>query len=88
MRIGLDFDGTYDQDAAFWDAFIALAKEHGHSVWLVTCRRDTPENREIVKAPCPVIFTGLAAKDWHCAQRGLVIDVWVEDDVACVLRGK
>lgn len=69
MKIALDYDGTYTADPALWDGFIARAKARGHSVWIVTCRRDTEENREEVKVPgCFVIFTGLAPKDWYCRE--------------------
>lgn len=89
MTLGLDYDQTYTAAPEFWDAFIALAKEHGHKVWIVTCRRDTDENREEVKVDgCYVVFTNLAPKQWHCERRGLKIDIWIDDDVKCVFEGK
>lgn len=89
MRLGLDYDGTYTLDQEFWDEVIAIAKARGHSVWIVTCRPDTPENREDVKVlGCYTVFTDMAPKRWHCEQRGLRIDVWIDDDPGCVERGK
>jgi hypothetical protein len=48
MNIGLDFDLTFTADEPFWRQFIANAHVAGHSVWIVTCRRDCDENREEV----------------------------------------
>jgi hypothetical protein len=89
VRIALDYDSTYTADPSLWDGFIALAKERGHSVWIVTCRRDTDENRQDVKVSgCFIVFTGSVAKSFHCKERGLKIDIWIDDDPACILNGK
>lgn len=92
MLIALDFDDTYTADPPFWDSFIVLAQRHGHEVICVTCRRDTPENREIVAIPLlrwsSHYFTGLAAKRWFLEQHGIAVDVWLDDDPECVYKGK
>lgn len=90
MNIALDYDGTYTADSTLWDRFVADAKERGHKVWIVTCRRDTDENREDIGRPagCLVLFTNLSAKRWALEQRGLRVDVWIDDDPDCVMRGK
>lgn len=89
MTIAIDYDQTYTNDPALWDCFILDAKSRGHAVWIVTCRRDTLENRADVKVSgCAVIFTNLSAKQWSLEQRGLKVDVWIDDDPACVLHGK
>lgn len=90
MNIALDYDGTYTADPPLWDMFIAAFKERGHRVWIVTCRRDTEENREDIGKPggCLVVFTNLAAKRTHMERLGLKVDVWVDDDVECIWRGK
>lgn len=89
MRIALDYDGTYTADPVLWDRFITDAKSRGHKITVVTCRRDTEENRQEVVVPgCLVLFTNLAAKKWAVEQRGLTIDVWVDDDPNCIANGK
>lgn len=89
MTIALDYDGTFTADAELWQQFIALAKSRGHRVLIVTCRRDTEENVADVKVPgCAVVFTRLASKQRVCAERGIKVDVWVDDDPACVMNGK
>ncbi len=89
MKIALDFDGTYDLDPPLWDRFIANAREFGHTVIVVTSRRDTPENREIVQVPhCTVIFTGLVAKRWYCeTHRGCKFDVWIDNLPESITQG-
>ena len=91
MNIALDYDDTYTAAPKLWDMTIDAAEFHGHVVYVVTCRRDTPENREeVAVAGIPKhrhIFTGLAAKKWFCEQRGIKIDVWIENDPETILRG-
>lgn len=50
MNIAIDWDDTFTLDEPFWRAFIASAEAAGHRVYLVTCRRDTSENRQEVFA--------------------------------------
>ncbi len=91
MRIGLDFDETYTLDPMFWDQFIQLAEGCGHVVVVVTCRRNTPENREVLDVALDgraAIFTDLGSKVLKMNHLGLPVDVWIDDDPACVIRGK
>jgi len=88
LRIALDYDGTYTADSELWDAFIALARARGHLVLCVSCRRPTAENYEECKVPVPIHFTSLAAKDWHMKQRGLPIDIWIDDEPRAITEGR
>lgn len=92
MTLALDFDDCYTLDPALWDAFIANAHERGHKVYCVTCRRDTDDNREAVRIACLEphrhVFTGLVAKRWFMEQRGIKVDVWLDDTPACVENGR
>ena len=89
MNISLDFDATYTHDPQAWDAVIDLMQARGHKVHCVTCRRDTPENREIVVVPnVLVFFTDLRSKIEHMTKWGITIDVWIDDDPLCVVHGK
>lgn len=89
MKIALDFDNTYDRDQPLWDRFIADCKQHGHTVIIVSCRRDTEENREIVKVPgCTSILTSLAPKRLYCEQtRGCKFDIWIDDLPETITQG-
>ena len=89
MIVAIDYDQTYTIDPAAWDHVVEVLREAGHVVYCVTCRRDTPENRSEVKAgDMAVWFTGLASKKWYMEKRGINVDVWIDDDPACVINGK
>lgn len=89
MRIAIDYDGTYTADPTLWDAFIQLARTAGHSIWIVTCRRGTEEEKEDIKvAGAYTVFTNMGAKRPFCENRQLKIDVWIDDDPCCILYGK
>lgn len=89
MKIAIDFDGTYTAMPLLFDRFITDLKLSGHTVIVVTSRRDTPENREIVQVPgCSVIFTGLVAKRWYCEQqRNIKFDIWIDDLPESITQG-
>lgn len=91
MNIAIDYDGTYTDAPRLWQILIDGAEILGHVVYVVTCRHDTPENREEVRVvnvkPHRHIFTGLAAKRWFCEQKGIHIDVWIDDRPETIERG-
>ncbi len=89
MILALDHDNTYDLDKPFWDAFVTLAKSHGHKVVCVTCRRETLENVEECDVPGVLTyFTGGSPKDWFMRERGVTVDVWLDDDPRGIVFGK
>lgn len=92
MLIAIDYDDTYSADPELWDHFISQAEIRGHDVVCVTCRRDTEENRKECKIPSLVwnahYFTNLASKRWHMEQRGLFVDVWIDDKPETVKEGR
>ena len=94
MRIGLDFDNTLTADPTLWAAFVSLAQKLGHSVVIVTARRDNHENRadltdflESREFPSiPIFYTNLGSKIAHMKKLGMPVDIWVEDDpLTCAL---
>lgn len=95
MNIAIDLDGTFDKDPVLWRGFIKSAEAAGHRCYIVTCRRDTEENREDVlpqfNSLLPrhrIKFTGLSAKRWFMEKLDIRIDVWIDDDPKCVEHGK
>ena len=90
MIIALDYDDTYTADPELWDRFVDAAIELGHRVICCTCRRDTPENREIVRIPGARghYFTGLSPKRWYLMQNGVDVDVWIDDLPESVKEGR
>ncbi len=95
MNIAIDFDETITRDSVLWAGFIRDAKARGHNVFMVTCRRDTDDNRDTVQEwlrnaniNLPVYFTKLGSKIEHMGRAGIKIDIWIDDDPACIIHGK
>ena len=93
MNIAIDYDGTIDQDAEYWRDCIQRGEARGHRYFVVTARHRDDEDREIIAnivglPEARVLFTNRSAKRWFCEQLGLRIDVWIDDDPACVGNGK
>lgn len=93
--IAIDFDDTLTVDPELWAAFIAIARVKRHRLIVVTCRRDTEENRELVSdwlqengLDIGVHFTSLGSKLDYMKKRGLEVDIWIDDDPRCVIEGK
>ena len=96
MNIAIDFDETITRDAILWRTFIDAAIAGGHKFMLVTCRRNNMDNRETIyewmtdhhMSGVQVYFTDLNSKLEHMRARGIKIDIWIDDDPACIIHGK
>jgi hypothetical protein len=87
MRIGIDYDGTFTAAPEFWRNVMTLAHRHGHEVVCVTMRRtDGAGGPDPMTFPGQVVFTAGKAKAEHCAEIGLVVDVWVDDNPHYILN--
>lgn len=92
MLVAIDFDDTYTADPELWDQFIDNCMARGHKVVMVTCRRDTADNREECNIPALArfnhYFTGLSPKRWYMEHRGIKVDVWIDDMPETVKEGR
>ena len=95
MTFAIDFDDTLTADPVLWGSFLLSAKVRGHSVWLVTARRDTDENRDIIDEflaehgiSLPVLFTNLGSKLAAVERQGIKIDIWIDDDPRSLVNGR
>jgi hypothetical protein len=86
MLIAIDFDQTLDRDPILWRVFIAHAIQRDHSVIVVTARRNTDENRDILRDwlddngfDLPFYFTNLKSKVDEMERRGFDVDIWIDD---------
>ena len=86
MNISVDFDETYTRDPILWDEFIKRAQERGHTVYCITARPPTKENKtEVYEALAGLIgkdnclFTDCMAKAKYAYEKGVHIDVWIDD---------
>lgn len=90
MRIALDYDGTYTSDPTLWENFVAMAKQRGHEVKIITARGNTMsfyhnlDNKEVedaaVRMGIDVVYCdGVQKQDRHGA------DIWIDDRPDMVL---
>lgn len=92
--IAIDFDDTLTALPVLWRSFIRDAELAGHYVYIVTARRDTDENRMIVKEfmdewkiKASVHFTNLGSKLHYMHKRGMKIDIWIDDNPHALVHG-
>ena len=83
MNIALDYDNTLTLDVRTWENVVALLSRAGHSVYLVTARLDSSmgplewlREHPNIKG---VFNTNLQAKRPYMEDRGIEIDVWIDD---------
>lgn len=93
MNIAIDYDCTFTADPELWKDFILRARENGHKVFCVTCRRPTDENEAEIEAAFDgydvlIFYTILRPKFDFMHDRGIWIDIWIDDDPGCVMMGK
>lgn len=84
MRIALDYDHTFTRDPKAWTDFIHLMQREEHTVYCVTMRHPTGEEHKEVQQTLGhlvdgLFCTGRKAKRQFMADRGITIDVWVDD---------
>jgi hypothetical protein len=92
MDLGLDYDGTYTLDPDFWNDFIFMAEDQGHTVYIVTNRKGDEDDQEVYDVPVAegrVIFTGGKSKhDYMMANHDLHIDVWIDNEPEWIKENK
>jgi len=72
MKISLDYDGTYTRDPELWKQFVAIAKQRGHEVTIVTGRSPAEVIRNV---ELPIVYCSRTAKRNH-----FQVDVWIDDE--------
>lgn len=94
LTIGLDFDETFTADPKLWTAFVQSARAHSHRVIMVTARRETMDNVQIVndfldlwKCQMEIVFTNLGSKLEAVKHRGMRIDIWIDDNPTALVHG-
>lgn len=93
-KFAIDFDDTFTADPAFWAEFIKRGKERGHSFCMVTARKQTEENTDLINGMLDqygcqmcIYFTNLRSKLLHMGRLGIKIDIWIDDDPETLVRG-
>lgn len=98
LTIAIDYDGTLDRIGYALSPFVERCREAGWRVLVVSSRmcECTPdgkcENCSDLKAAAeyvgPVILTSGVAKKWFLEQRGIKVDIWIDDEPESILQGK
>jgi hypothetical protein len=96
VRIALDYDNTFTADPKAWTEFIHLMQREGHVVYCVTMRYPPEhpkfggETRDVQRALGHLVdglfCTGRQAKEKFMLERGIKIDVWVDDTPGWILQ--
>ncbi|ODT79164.1 MAG: hypothetical protein ABS76_21495 [Pelagibacterium sp. SCN 64-44] len=84
MHVAIDYDGTYTAAPEAWSAAVAVLRDAGVRVSMVTARDDrydrTAELDMIAEAGTPVHFTrGFAKRQWMAHIAEDPVDVWIDD---------
>lgn len=84
MRIAVDYDETYTRDPVLWNTFAQMAIERGHEVVCISARH--PSQLDEIRFTFGRVIgadkcygTGLQQKRQFADDKGLIIDVWVDD---------
>jgi hypothetical protein len=94
LLIALDYDNTFTADPDMWSHFVRMSKSFGHECIVVTARRSTEENSEDINAMLDfhncqmlVIFTDLGSKLRAVENRGINVNIWIDDDPKTLVDG-
>lgn len=89
MNIAIDFDDTFTADPDMWKLFIRSAYENGHNVFVVTWRSEGERFEVDLEVPANFImakhFTARKAKRKYMEDKGIYIDIWIDDNPAAIL---
>ena len=93
--IAIDFDDTFTADPVLWAEFIRNAYMRGHCLYCVTARRDSEENVEDIQEAfaahdlsIPIVFCNMGSKLWTMEQRGVHVDIWIDDAPHSLVHGR
>ena len=84
MTIAIDLDNTWTADPFLWNDFYRTATGiAGHTVIMVTARRDPIANderlRHMLPLEMPIIYTSGDFKEKHARAAGYKVDIWIDD---------
>ncbi len=93
FSIAVDYDGTYDLEPRLWNQMIAAFRIHGHKVYLVTARYPDEVDNYVLNALLygrtdGIYYTSRKAKKQYMLDRGIEIDVWIDDKPKYILEDK
>lgn len=94
LTIAIDFDDTFTADPMLFSELIKHAVARGHKCYIVTARRNTVDNVDLVNAQldfwqcqCPVVFSNLGSKIAKMKAMDIEVDIWIDDDPRTLVHG-
>ena len=94
LVLAIDFDETFTADEILWADFIVNAISRGHRVYCVTARRDDEDNMEEItevleryEIDIPIVFCNMGSKMWTMEQRGVKVNIWIDDAPHALVHG-
>lgn len=83
LRIALDYDNTFTADPMFWQYFVEMAKDYGHTVTIVTMRSATIDaiaDHVLKDVPVGLIYCDGNPKRKYCKDNhDTEFDIWIDD---------
>ena len=81
MKVAMDYDNTFTANPVAWTKVIEVLRAHGTELFCITSRFP---NVPINDMPMPVYYT-CGQQKWEFAQeRGLAVDIWIDDIPSCI----
>lgn len=94
LTIAIDFDDTFTASPGLFAEFIRLAKARGHQTYIVTARAGTVREIEWINSllddedcQCPIVCTNRGSKLDAMEQRGIKVDIWIDDEPRKLVHG-
>lgn len=94
LTFGLDYDGTFTACPELWGRFIKDAESLGHRVIIVTARHGNDhcvelirEDLKAVDCVIPQIHCSMGSKIHATKERGIDVDIWIDNDPDKIARG-
>lgn len=81
MIFAIDFDKTWTAEPRGWAQWYQLFTGLGHTVIMVTGRREMSEDMRRYSLPpaMPIVFAGPEMKEKAATLAGWKVDVWIDD---------
>lgn len=89
MIVALDYDDTFTRDPDVWYLIVNKLRDAGHTVYGVTMRypHEASGMDTLYDLACnDLFFTGRKAKKNFMEDRGIFVDVWIDDQPGWVLQ--
>ena len=96
LLFAIDYDDTLTAAPEFWSKIVKTGNVHGHKFIVVSCRKNTTENYELIQnnlneleiGHMPIYLTDLKPKRPFLERRSIFVDIWIDDLPDSVENGR